>query len=99
MIPSGIPGRFIGLRDNGFGAQGNNADFVIGFYEVTPQFKTGDGTSSRGPVVIHGFTHFSDPDGSSIRRMSPTDRSTNASSTTRRGPRFRSIQLFAMASG
>ena len=37
---------------------------MIGFYEVTPRFKTaGDGTSSRGPVVIHGFTHFSDPDG------------------------------------
>ena len=36
---------------------------MIGFYEVTPEFKTaGDGTTSRGPVVIHGFTHFSDPD-------------------------------------
>ena len=40
MIPSGIPWRFIALPDNGFGAQGNSADFVIGFYEVTPQFKT-----------------------------------------------------------
>ena len=64
MIPSGIPWRFIALPDNGYGAQGNSADFVIGFYEVTPEFKTaGDGTTSRGPVVIHGFTHFSDPDG------------------------------------
>ena len=30
MIPSPAPGRFIGLPDNGFGAQGNSADFVIG---------------------------------------------------------------------
>ena len=46
------PGRFIGLPDNGFGAQKNSADFVIGFYEFTPKFKTsGDGTTSRGPVT------------------------------------------------
>ena len=62
MIPSTTPGRFIALPDNGFGAQNNSADFVIGFYNVTPQFKTeGDGTTSRGPVTVHGFTHFSDP--------------------------------------
>src|SRR5262245_20888343 len=63
MIPSEIAGTFIALPDNGYGAQGNSADFVIGFYEVTPEFKTtGDGTSSRGPVAVHGFTPFSDPD-------------------------------------
>src|SRR5262245_34058556 len=62
MIPSTTPGSFFALPDNGFGAQGNSADFTIGFYEVTPTFKTtGDGTSSRGPVAIHSFTHFSDP--------------------------------------
>lgn len=64
MIPSRRPGRFIALPDNGFGAQGNSADFVLGIYEVTPHFKTrGDGTTSRGPVTIHRFTPFSDPDG------------------------------------
>ena len=64
MIPSLTPGTFIALPDNGFGAQGNSADFVIGFYEVTPAFKTfGDGRTSRGPVAIHGFTPFSDPRG------------------------------------
>lgn len=64
MIPAGSPGTFIALPDNGFGAQTNSADFVIGFYEVTPHFKTsGDGTSSRGPVDIHRFTPFRDPDG------------------------------------
>jgi hypothetical protein len=62
MIPSPAPGRFIALPDNGFGAQGNSADFVIGIYEVTPDFKTvGDGTSSRGPVAVNSHTPFSDP--------------------------------------
>ena len=51
MIPANKRGTFIGLPDNGYGAQNNSADFVIGFYEVTPHFKTsGDGTTSRGPV-------------------------------------------------
>jgi hypothetical protein len=64
IIPSGIRGRFIGLPDNGFGAQTNSADFVIGFYEITPHFKTmGDGTTSRGPVSVDSFTPFSDPRG------------------------------------
>lgn len=64
MIKSGTPGQFFGLPDNGFGAQGNSADFVLGVYRVTPQFKTsGDGTSSRGAVTIDGFTPFRDPNG------------------------------------
>jgi hypothetical protein len=62
MIPAKRHGRFIALPDNGFGAQTNSADFVLGFYEVSPSFKTrGDGTTSRGPVKVHGFTPFSDP--------------------------------------
>ena len=62
MIPDSTPGAFIGLPDNGFGAQGNSADFVLGFYRVTPSFKTtGDGTTARGPVAVQGFTAFSDP--------------------------------------
>jgi hypothetical protein len=64
MIPSTIAGSFIALPDNGFGAQGNSADFLLGFYDVTPTFKTsGDGTTSKGPVAINGFTPFSDPHG------------------------------------
>lgn len=64
MIPSTTPGRFIALPDNGYGAQGNSADFVLGFYEVTPSFKTtGDGTTTPGPVTVNGFTPFSDPQG------------------------------------
>jgi hypothetical protein len=64
MIPDTTPGRLIALPDNGFGAQTNSADFVIGVYRVTPHFKTaGDGTTSRGAVTIHGFTPFTDPSG------------------------------------
>lgn len=64
VIPSPRRGRLIGLPDNGFGAQSNSADFVIGFYELTPDFKTtGDGTTSRGPIAINSFTPFSDPHG------------------------------------
>lgn len=62
MLAAPTPGNFYGLPDNGYGAQGNSADFVIGFYEVTPSFKTtGDGTTSRGPVSIQSFTPFRDP--------------------------------------
>ena len=62
MIPAPAAGRFIALPDNGYGAQNNSADFVIGFYDVTPHFKTtGDGTTSRGPVDVNSHTAFSDP--------------------------------------
>jgi len=64
MIPGPTPETFYALPDNGFGAQNNSADFVIGFYVVRPWFKTvGDGTTSRGPVSVHRFTPFSDPNG------------------------------------
>ena len=64
IIPSPVWGTFIALPDNGFGAQNNSADFVIGFYEITPSFKTnGDLTTSRGPVSVNRFTPFSDPAG------------------------------------
>ena len=64
IIPATTRGSFFGLPDNGYGAQTNSADFVLGFYEVTPIFKTtGDGTTAPGPVVVHSFTPFSDPNG------------------------------------
>jgi hypothetical protein len=64
MIPAPTRGEYIALPDNGFGAQGNSADFVIGFYEVRPTFKTtGDGTTRPGPVDVLSFTPFSDPYG------------------------------------
>src|SRR5262245_41345100 len=64
VIPSPVWGVFIGLPDNGYGAQNNSADFLIGFYEFTPHFKTsGDGTTSRGAVTVNRYTPFSDPNG------------------------------------
>jgi hypothetical protein len=64
VIPAWRPGTFIGLPDNGYGAQPNSADFVLGFYHFTPRFKTfADGTSSPGPIAVHRFTPFSDPQG------------------------------------
>lgn len=64
VIPAGKPGRFLGLPDNGYGAQGNSADFVLGFYEFTPRFKTrGDGTTTPGQITVNRFTPFRDPHG------------------------------------
>src|SRR5262245_31703073 len=72
IIPSAAPGVFIGLPDNGYGSQGNSADYVLGFYEFTPHFKTiGDGTTSRGSVTVHSFTLFSDPSGYLLNAAPP----------------------------
>jgi hypothetical protein len=64
IIPGNSPGSFFGLPDNGYGGQDNSADFVIGFYSFTPNFKTtGDGTIVPGTVTVNSFTPFSDPKG------------------------------------
>lgn len=64
FIPSGTAGEYLGLPDNGFGAQGNSADFLIGYYKVTPTFRTtGNGTSTPGSVAVGAFTSFRDPNG------------------------------------
>jgi hypothetical protein len=72
MIRAETPGEYIALPDNGFGAQGNSADFVIGFYTVRPIFKTsGDGTTEPGPVDVLTFTPLSDPHG--LLRLTPRE--------------------------
>ena len=38
MIPGTMRGSFFALPNNGYGAQDNGADFVIGFHEVAPDF-------------------------------------------------------------
>ena len=55
IIPSRIEGRFLGLPDNGFGAQGNSADFVIGFYEFTPVQDGWGWHDVARPVTVHGY--------------------------------------------
>jgi hypothetical protein len=57
-------GSFTAMPDNGYGAKGNSADYVLGFYTVSPSFKTdGDGTTEPGTVVNHSFTSFNDAHG------------------------------------
>lgn len=54
-------GTFIALPDNGYGSKANSADYVLGFYVVTPQLKRrGDGTTTPGPVTNNSFTPFND---------------------------------------
>lgn len=54
-------GTFVAMPDNGFGAKGNSADYVLGTYRVRPTFKTAaDGTTEPGPVVNEEFVAFHD---------------------------------------
>lgn len=54
-------GTLTAMPDNGFGVKGTSGDFVLGFYVVTPKFKTrGDGTTEPGSMVINSFTPFHD---------------------------------------
>lgn len=54
-------GTFTALPDNGFGAKGNSADYVLGYYVVRPKFKRrSDGTTNPGSVVNESFTAFND---------------------------------------
>lgn len=48
-------GNWYVMSDNGFGAKGNSADYLLRFYEVSVNF---DG----GSVEVIGFTQLSDPD-------------------------------------
>ncbi len=57
-------GTYIGMPDNGFGAKGNSADYVLGYYIVKPTFKVkADGTAAPGPVVNKKFVAFNDKRG------------------------------------
>lgn len=41
VLPGPKPGTFLVMPDNGFGAKSNSADFLLRFYAVEPDFKTG----------------------------------------------------------
>jgi glycerophosphoryl diester phosphodiesterase len=47
-------GNFLVLADNGFGAKSNSADFRLRWYEVNPNFGTGQ-------VSVVGYTELTDP--------------------------------------
>jgi hypothetical protein len=53
-------GEFWGMPDNGYGAKGNSADFLLRLYKIRPDFKTGSGGS--GTVDVLGFLQLRDPD-------------------------------------
>jgi hypothetical protein len=53
-------GTFWGMPDNGYGAKGNSADFLLRLYSIRPNFKTADGGS--GTVAVLGFLQLRDPD-------------------------------------
>lgn len=57
-------GTFTALPDNGYGAKGNSADYVLGYYTVAADFKTcSDGTSEPGQVQNLAFVAFHDRNG------------------------------------
>jgi hypothetical protein len=57
-------GEYLAMPDNGFGAKGNSADFLIRAYYVRPDFKTANGGSGTVAVDTHQgeFIEFRDPD-------------------------------------
>ncbi|WP_018353246.1 esterase-like activity of phytase family protein [Longispora albida] len=48
-------GRLLAMPDNGFGAKGNSADFLLRAYDITPRYH-------QHEVKINGFVSFRDPD-------------------------------------
>jgi hypothetical protein len=53
-------GEFLAMSDNGFGQQGNSADYVLRVYRIAPDFKTRN--RGTGAVTIRSFISLRDPD-------------------------------------
>lgn len=53
-------GAFWAMPDNGFGAKGNSADFLLRIYRVTPPWETSRG--GRGEIEVGDFVSLRDPD-------------------------------------
>ena len=53
-------GDFLVMCDNGFGAKGNSADFLLSVYRIRPDFVTA--ASGTGTIGVTLFFHLSDPD-------------------------------------
>ncbi len=49
------------MPDNGFGAKGNSADFLLRIYQVDPSFQTA-ADSGDGSVTLENFIQLRDPD-------------------------------------
>ena len=59
MLDNG-DGTFWGLPDNGFGAKGNSADFLLRLYHITPKWETAEG--GPGQVTVGEYLSLRDPD-------------------------------------
>jgi len=53
-------GDFLIMSDNGFGAKGNSADYVLRIYRISPDFKTKN--RGTGSVTVESFISLHDPD-------------------------------------
>lgn len=52
-------GRLLGMPDNGFGAKGNSADFLLRVYRIRPRFETAEG--GEGRIDVESFVSLRDP--------------------------------------
>ena len=59
MVDNG-DGTFWAMPDNGFGAKGNSADFLLRLYLITPQWETADG--GAGEIAVGRHISLRDPD-------------------------------------
>jgi len=57
--PSGNGNSLLFLSDNGYGALGNSADYLLRIHEVDPDFRGLE--SGNGAVKLNGFIQLSDP--------------------------------------
>ncbi|WP_017301148.1 esterase-like activity of phytase family protein [Nodosilinea nodulosa] len=60
FAPGGDGSTYWFLSDNGFGAQGNSADYLLRIYQVDPSLAGSEG--GDGSVEVQGFVQLSDPD-------------------------------------
>ncbi len=65
-------GEYWGMPDNGYGAKGNSADFLLRLYRIRPDFKTARGGS--GAVDVQRFLQLRDPDGKVPFALTRSDR-------------------------
>ena len=59
MVDGRVPGEYLAMPDNGFGAKATSKDFLIRAYFIRPDFKTARGGS--GSVKVGDFVSFRDP--------------------------------------
>jgi len=65
-------GEFWAMPDNGYGAKGNSADFLLRIYRVRPDFETVRGGS--GAIDVLRFLQLRDPDGHVPFALTRSDR-------------------------